>query len=84
MWWWCGRGCGRGEHRPHQYHNATITSTDVQRVDGGKDIIFDSDDHDIDYYYASRLSGETAPETDDIHYHVLEPRTVRVSASYKF
>ncbi len=46
--------------------------------------LFDSDDHDIDYYYASRLSGETAPETDDIHYHVLEPRTVRVSASYSF
>lgn len=46
--------------------------------------LFDSDDHDIDYYYASRLSGEAAVETEDTHYHVLEPRTVRVSANYKF
>jgi outer membrane cobalamin receptor len=46
--------------------------------------LFDSDDHDIDYYYASLLPSETAPETEDIHYHVLEPRTLRVSASYNF
>ncbi len=46
--------------------------------------LFDSDDHDIDYFYASRLSGEAAPETEDIHYHILEPRTVRVSTSYRF
>lgn len=46
--------------------------------------VFDSNDHDIDYLYASRISGEAAPETEDIHYHVLEPRTVRVSTSYHF
>lgn len=45
----------------------------------------DSDDHDIDYYYASRLAGEPAgSETEDIHYHVIEPRTVRVSVGYEF
>ncbi len=45
----------------------------------------DSDDHDIDYFYASRLSTEApGTETEDIHFHVIEPRTVRVSASYKF
>jgi outer membrane cobalamin receptor len=45
----------------------------------------DSNDHDIDYYYASRLSSEPiGSETEDLHYHVLEPRTLRVSASYKF
>ena len=45
----------------------------------------DSDDHDIDYYYASRLGSEpTGLETEDIHYHVLEPRTIRVSAGYQF
>ena len=45
--------------------------------------LLDSDDHDIDYYYASQLPGEVAP-VEDLHYHVLEPRTVRVSLSYQF
>lgn len=45
----------------------------------------DSNDHDIDYYYASRLAGEpVGSETEDLHYHVLEPRTLRLSAVYKF
>ncbi|MBQ0797061.1 TonB-dependent receptor [Zhongshania sp.] len=45
----------------------------------------DSDDHDIDYFYASRLASEPAGvATDDIHYHVIEPRTVRLSMGYKF
>ena len=45
----------------------------------------DSDDHDIDYFYASRLASEPAGvATDDIHYHVIEPRTVRFSMGYKF
>jgi hypothetical protein len=47
--------------------------------------LFDSNDHDIDYYYPSRLSFETADQgTDDIHYHVLEPRTLRLSVSYQY
>lgn len=42
-----------------------------------------SNDRDIDYYYASRLAGEPAgSEIDDVHYHVIEPRTLRVSVSY--
>ncbi len=45
----------------------------------------DSNDHDIDYFYASRLSTEpVGSETEDIHFHVLEPRTIRVSATYQF
>lgn len=44
----------------------------------------DSDDHDIDYYYASRLQGEPAEGVEDIHYHIFEPRTVRVAAQYRF
>jgi outer membrane receptor protein involved in Fe transport len=46
--------------------------------------VFDSNDHDIDYYYASRLPGEDSGGVEDIHYHVLEPRTVRFYASYHF
>ena len=45
----------------------------------------DSNDHDIDYYYASRLATEAAGSgTEDLHYHVLEPRTLRLSATYMF
>ncbi len=46
--------------------------------------LFDSDDHDIDYYYASRLEGEPAEGVEDIHFHPIEPRTVRLSVSYRF
>ncbi|GAA6151913.1 TonB-dependent receptor [Pseudoteredinibacter isoporae] len=43
----------------------------------------DSDAHDVDYYYESRLRGE-AGGVEDIHYHVIEPRTVRVSLEYRY
>ncbi len=46
--------------------------------------LLDSNDHDIDYFYASRLPGEASGGVDDIHYHILEPRTVRVYASFIF
>lgn len=46
---------------------------------------FDSNDHDIDYYYESRLANEPiGSETSDLHYHVFEPRTVRLTAVYAF
>ncbi len=45
----------------------------------------DSDDHDIDYFYASRLSSEANDaEVDDLHYHVLEPRSARLTLMYSF
>ncbi|MBP6700917.1 MAG: TonB-dependent receptor [Halioglobus sp.] len=46
--------------------------------------LLDSNDHDIDYYYASRLPGEPGAGVDDIHYHILEPRTLRFYVSYLF
>jgi outer membrane receptor protein involved in Fe transport len=46
--------------------------------------VFDSDDHDVDYFYASRLNGEPAGGIEDIHYHVFEPRQVRLYASIDF
>jgi outer membrane receptor protein involved in Fe transport len=45
--------------------------------------LFDSDDHDIDYFYASRLRGEPAEGVEDIHYHVFEPRQFRLHVSYR-
>jgi hypothetical protein len=44
----------------------------------------DSRDHDIDYYYASRLAGEPAGGVDDIHFHAYEPRAIRLSVSRRF
>ena len=46
--------------------------------------LLDSEDDDITYFYASRLAGEPAEGVEDLHFHPIEPRTVRVHASWKF
>jgi len=46
--------------------------------------LLDSDDHDVDYFYASRLSGEPAEGVQDIHFHVFPPRSLRLSLQYRF
>jgi outer membrane receptor protein involved in Fe transport len=46
--------------------------------------LFDADDHDIDYYYASRLPGELSEGLEDTHYHPFEPRQLRLSLSRSF
>jgi predicted porin len=45
--------------------------------------LFDSDDHDVEYFYESQLAGESAPVGDN-HYHVFEPRAVRFYLQYGF
>jgi hypothetical protein len=39
---------------------------------------------DIDYYYTSRLAGEPAEGVDDVHFHPVEPRTLRLTLSHSF
>ncbi|MEG3192875.1 hypothetical protein SNE32_11305 [Lysobacter sp. D1-1-M9] len=46
--------------------------------------LLELDDHDIDYFYASRLRGEPVDGIEDIHYHVFEPRSLRLSLRYRF
>jgi len=60
--------------------------------------LLDSDDHDIDYYYASRLKGEVLPRAGedcdggaldpsrgcDIHFHPVEPRQFRGYIVWRF
>ncbi len=46
--------------------------------------LLDSSDHDVDYFYASRLPGDPAEGVEDIHYHVFQPRSVRASLRYSF
>ncbi len=43
--------------------------------------VLDSDDFDIAYFYTSRLPGE-AQGVDDIHFHPLEPRSIRASLRF--
>ncbi len=45
--------------------------------------LFDRKVSDIDYYYASRLKGETA-DVFDVHSHPAEPRTVRLTLTANF
>lgn len=44
--------------------------------------LLDSDDDDITYYYASRLTGEPADGVEDVHFHPMEPRTIRGTFTY--
>ena len=47
--------------------------------------LFDSDDNDIAYFYASRPLPTDPPEgIEDIHFHPVEPRTIRVYLSKTF
>jgi hypothetical protein len=46
--------------------------------------LFNSSDHDIDYFYASRLPGESPVGVEDIHFHPMEPRTIRFFLTYRF
>jgi hypothetical protein len=45
--------------------------------------LFDSEDNDISYFYESQLPGEAAP-VEDIHFHPVEPRTLRGTITCRF
>lgn len=46
--------------------------------------LFDRKASDIDYYYVSRLAGEPAAGIGDIHFHPVEPRSLRVTLTANF
>jgi hypothetical protein len=46
--------------------------------------LFDANDSDIDYFYASRLPGEPDGGVDDIHFHPAPPRTARLGLTVSF
>ena len=45
--------------------------------------VFDAEDNDITYFYESQLPGEPAP-VEDIHFHPVEPRTVRGTLTVRY
>jgi hypothetical protein len=51
----------------------------------GLDVLnaLNSQDHDIDYYYESQLATESAPVAD-LHYHPVEPRSLRFHLGRRF
>jgi len=57
--------------------------TDSLKVSAAVFNVFDSTDNDITYLYESQLPGEAAP-VEDIHFHPVEPRTVRLTVTGKF
>ena len=56
-----------------------------QQLSIGLDIfnLFNSNDHDIEYFYSSRLGSESV-DVDDMHFHPLEPRSLRMKVEYQF
>ena len=45
--------------------------------------LFNRQASDIDYYYASQLRGEAAP-VNDVHFHPVEPRSLRLTLIASF
>jgi len=45
--------------------------------------LFGSRSHQIDYFYASRLPGEPLGGVNDVHFHPVEPTSVRASLTVK-
>ena len=39
----------------------------------------DSDERDIEYFYASRLAGDPLKDAEDRHFHRFEPRQIHVT-----
>jgi len=46
--------------------------------------LLDSKDHQIDYYYVSRLPGEPADGVADRHFHPVEPLALRLTMAGNF
>jgi hypothetical protein len=44
--------------------------------------LLDAAEYDIQYYYPSRLQGEPAGGVEDVHFHPVEPRQVRISVGW--
>ena len=80
------------EDNSQRSDSTTLVNADVGykldkhwRVTLGIFNLFDSDNHDIDYFYPSRISASEPPEgVNDIHFHPVLPRQVRFTVSARF
>ncbi|QDU86416.1 Vitamin B12 transporter BtuB [Planctomycetes bacterium Pla163] len=46
--------------------------------------LLDSDESDIEYFYASRLAGEPVGGVEDVHFHPAEPFSLRLAVTATF
>jgi len=44
--------------------------------------LLDAEVSDVDYFYTSRLPGEPAEGTDDLHFHPVEKRAIRIGVTF--
>lgn len=84
-----------GEYALIEDNSVRAKPTTLVNVSAGRDVahvrfdvellnVLDADARDIQYYYASRLPGEPSDGVEDIHFHPVEPRQVRVAATVPF
>jgi len=59
-------------HAGRQLSKGLRVTTDVFNL-------FDAQHSDVEYYFASRLPGEPLQGVDDIHFHPVVPRMMRIS-----
>jgi len=66
--------------------NARLGYAFTKRVRAYVDVfnLLDSKANDIDYFYASRLPGEPAGGVNDVHFHPVERRAVRLSMALTY
>lgn len=66
--------------------NAKVGYRASKRIRIGMEVhnLLNRKQNDIDYFYASRLSGEPAAGVADTHSHPAEPRTLRLSVMLGF
>lgn len=57
--------------------------TDTWSVSAEVFNLLDRDDHEIDYFYESRLQDETEG-VEDVHFHPVDPISVRAAATARF
>ncbi len=78
-------GDGSVESEPTTLVNMRL-GYQLKKFDVGVDVLnlLDSNDSDISYFYTSRLQGEAAEGVDDIHFHPVNPRQIRLFATWNF
>ncbi len=66
--------------------NATVTYRLVSGLELRFDAfnLLDTDDSDVQYFYASRLPGEPLGGVEDVHFHPMEPRSGRLSLRWSY
>jgi hypothetical protein len=66
--------------------NLRVTRKIPNDITLGLDVLnlADRKNHDISYYYTSRVAGEPLAGVDGVHVHPAEPRTIRLTARMQF